>query len=83
MPCWSVSGVGSGMQVGHGRAGPGGFGNGVVGSGTRGCSGTLPFIEQAMSRARCPSSRHSIWLVTITSSFTYSPTGSAWSIVFL
>src|SRR5581483_5171447 len=38
---------------------------------------------QAMSRARCPSSRQSIWLVTMTLLFTYSPTGSAWSMVFL
>ena len=37
----------------------------------------------AMSRAFWPSSRQSIWLVTMTLSFTYSPTGSAFSIVLL
>ena len=38
---------------------------------------------QAMSRAFWPSSRHSIWLVTMMLLLTYSPTGSACSISFL
>ena len=40
-------------------------------------------MSHEISRAFWPSFRHSIWLVIITLLFTYSPTGSAWSIVFL